>query len=163
MSLGSLHSALTAKSGQCACCTRRDAAANTHGGTQLTVCKLCCVSCRWCRLLCCRVPVNIETQLHLAQQVAAGLSHLHSLGIVHRDLAARNILVRTGSGCHVLVCVCPTVTIAPPGGRPLSCLHLRLWLRPSAARSRIRGHSQRRRSHSLDGARVHARPLQRRE
>ena len=42
--------------------------------------------------------VSNDLKLKIAQGIAAGMLHLHELGVIHRDLAARNILL--DSNCN---------------------------------------------------------------
>jgi hypothetical protein len=47
------------------------------------------------------VKVNLEEQIHIAAQIAAGMAHLVSKKFVHRDLASRNVLL--GHYCAVKI------------------------------------------------------------
>ena len=43
--------------------------------------------------LCAQGGVSLGFVIRATQQIAAGLRHLHSLGILHRDLRAANVLL----------------------------------------------------------------------
>ena len=45
----------------------------------------------------------LATAVTILQQCAAGMRHLHSLGIIHRDFRAANILVASHDPLHVVV------------------------------------------------------------
>ena len=45
----------------------------------------------------------LATSITILQQCAAGMHHLHSLGIIHRDFRAANILVAAERPLHVVV------------------------------------------------------------
>ena len=45
----------------------------------------------------------LATSITILQQCAAGMHHLHSLGIIHRDFRAANILVAGTVPLHVVV------------------------------------------------------------
>ena len=45
----------------------------------------------------------LSTSIAILQQCAAGMHHLHSLGIIHRDFRAANILVAGERPLHVVV------------------------------------------------------------
>jgi len=38
-------------------------------------------------------PMSWDRKIKIAAQIAAGMEHVHALGIIHRDLKAENILV----------------------------------------------------------------------
>ncbi|WP_314990787.1 Stk1 family PASTA domain-containing Ser/Thr kinase [uncultured Gemella sp.] len=46
-----------------------------------------------------RMP--IETIVHIAKQIAAGLSHAHQNGIIHRDIKPQNILMKENLTCKI--------------------------------------------------------------
>ena len=46
-----------------------------------------------------RIP--IETIVHIAKQIAAGLSHEHQNGIIHRDIKPQNILMNENLTCKI--------------------------------------------------------------
>ena len=48
-----------------------------------------------------RLPLS--TAITILEQCAAGMHHLHSLGIIHRDFRAANILVAGTVPLHVVV------------------------------------------------------------
>ena len=55
-------------------------------------------------------PPNLGTILAIAQQIAGGMSYLHSRGIIHGDLAGGNVLLTTDPdaphGFCAKVCFC---------------------------------------------------------
>ena len=46
-----------------------------------------------------RIP--IETIVHIAKQISAGLSHAHQNGIIHRDIKPQNILMKEDLTCKI--------------------------------------------------------------
>ena len=46
-----------------------------------------------------RIP--IETIIHIAKQIAAGISHAHQNGIIHRDIKPQNILMNENLTCKI--------------------------------------------------------------
>ena len=46
-----------------------------------------------------RIP--IETIVHIAKQISAGLSHAHQNGIIHRDIKPQNILMNENLTCKI--------------------------------------------------------------
>ena len=46
-----------------------------------------------------RIP--IETIVHIAKQISAGLSHAHQNGIIHRDIKPQNILMKGDLTCKI--------------------------------------------------------------
>ena len=46
-----------------------------------------------------RIP--IETIVHIAKQIASGLSHAHQNGIIHRDIKQQNILMNDNLTCKI--------------------------------------------------------------
>ncbi len=49
-----------------------------------------------------RRPIPIETRLELAAQVAEGLAHAHSCGIIHRDVKPGNIFIQETGGAKIV-------------------------------------------------------------
>lgn len=45
-------------------------------------------------------PFSVKTCINMMRQLALGLSHLHSLGIIHHDLKDKNILVQKNEGSN---------------------------------------------------------------
>lgn len=45
--------------------------------------------------------ISIETIVHIAKQIASGLSHAHQNGIIHRDIKPQNILMNDNLTCKI--------------------------------------------------------------
>ena len=45
--------------------------------------------------------ITIETIVHIAKQISAGLSHAHQNGIIHRDIKPQNILMKEDLTCKI--------------------------------------------------------------
>jgi len=78
-----------------------------------------------------------ELKLRIAQGIAAGMFHLHQLGVIHRDLAARNILLDSNFNPKVSDFGMSRVAIQESGNKTSTEIGPIRWMAPEALGEKV--------------------------